>query len=278
MGIHQIDEEAAQFLAAERPAFAGKKVAAAPVKLRSRAVQGQEHIVAKAVAGRHHRRFDDLQRFFVGWQVGRETAFVSTAVERPRPASRFFKAWNTSTPQRSASRNEPGRTGCTMNSCTSTLLSAWAPPLMMSSSAPAGACSHRRRRGLRGAETTALAWRKRRLWRRPKTPPTWRWHLADPCWACRRGRSKPDPKSPDPQHRNPARRAPFRCGCRPRHGARLCRRSAPRPRHAVPALPLRRWTLRMARRPSLSRRRSARLPPAPWDCRASPALHAPRCA
>jgi hypothetical protein len=46
-----------------------------------------------------------------------------------RSRSTFLSAWNTVTPMRSASANVGAPWGTIMNSCTSTLLSACAPPL-----------------------------------------------------------------------------------------------------------------------------------------------------
>ena len=51
-----------------------------------------------------------------------------TAVASPRSRSSAFRAWNTSAPHRTASRKDGTPHGTTMNSCTSTLLSACAPP------------------------------------------------------------------------------------------------------------------------------------------------------
>ena len=64
-------------------------------------------------------------------QARRETAFVADrgghALAR---RCSFFSAWNTSAPQRSASRKLGAPTGTIMNSCRSRLLSACAPPLI----------------------------------------------------------------------------------------------------------------------------------------------------
>ena len=48
-----------------------------------------------------------------------------------RSLSTFFRLWNTSTPQRRASLKHSNPSGITMNSCTSTELSACWPPLTM---------------------------------------------------------------------------------------------------------------------------------------------------
>ena len=53
-----------------------------------------------------------------------------TAVERPFFFSFAFSAWKTSTPARSASEKRSNPTGQTMNSCGSSRLSAWTPPLI----------------------------------------------------------------------------------------------------------------------------------------------------
>jgi len=45
--------------------------------------------------------------------------------------STFLRLWNTSQPQRIASLNDSKPSGMTMNSCTSTALSACLPPLRM---------------------------------------------------------------------------------------------------------------------------------------------------
>src|SRR5436190_2111449 len=52
-----------------------------------------------------------------------------TAVARPWSWSVRLRAWKTSAPMRRHSENERAPAGTTMNSWTSTLLSAWAPPL-----------------------------------------------------------------------------------------------------------------------------------------------------
>ena len=54
-----------------------------------------------------------------------------TLVACLRDLSTAFSAWNTSAPQRSASAKVGAPQGTIMNSCTSTLLSACAPPLIM---------------------------------------------------------------------------------------------------------------------------------------------------
>jgi hypothetical protein len=54
-----------------------------------------------------------------------------TAVESFLSLSTFLSAWNVSTPARRASSKVSKPSGITMNSCTSSGLSAWAPPLMM---------------------------------------------------------------------------------------------------------------------------------------------------
>jgi hypothetical protein len=43
----------------------------------------------------------------------------------------FLSAWKISAPQRRPSANDGAPTGITMNSCTSTRVSAWAPPFKM---------------------------------------------------------------------------------------------------------------------------------------------------
>ena len=53
-----------------------------------------------------------------------------TAVVSLRPLRMPLSVWNTSAPWRSASEKLLAPTGRIMNSCTSRLLSAWAPPLM----------------------------------------------------------------------------------------------------------------------------------------------------
>ena len=53
-----------------------------------------------------------------------------TVVGMPLASISFFSAWNTSAPQRSASRKLGAPTGMIMNSCRSRLLLACAPPLM----------------------------------------------------------------------------------------------------------------------------------------------------
>ncbi len=72
-----------------------------------------------------------------------------TAVPRPLALSTDLRLWKISVPQRSASAKLSQPTGSTMNSCMSTLLSAWAPPLMMfiigtgsDTSRPAARCCH----------------------------------------------------------------------------------------------------------------------------------------
>ena len=50
-------------------------------------------------------------------------------VPRPRSFSVPFSAWKTSVPTRSPSEKLGAPAGTTMNSCKSTELSAWAPPL-----------------------------------------------------------------------------------------------------------------------------------------------------
>ena len=54
-----------------------------------------------------------------------------TAVEYPRFLSTVLRWWNVSTPILNPSENVSAPTGITMNSCRSTELSAWRPPLMM---------------------------------------------------------------------------------------------------------------------------------------------------
>ena len=51
-----------------------------------------------------------------------------TAVDRPRSCRTAFSAWYVSTPSAAPPRSS-APTGMTMNSCRSTLLSAWTPPL-----------------------------------------------------------------------------------------------------------------------------------------------------
>ncbi len=48
----------------------------------------------------------------------------------PLPSISFFSAWNTSAPQRSASRKDCAPSGTIMISCMSRLLLACAPPLI----------------------------------------------------------------------------------------------------------------------------------------------------
>ena len=52
-----------------------------------------------------------------------------SAVASPRSFSSALSAWYVSTPQRNASAKLAAPTGASMNSCTSTLESACAPPL-----------------------------------------------------------------------------------------------------------------------------------------------------
>ena len=63
--------------------------------------------------------------------MGAKPPSSPTAVERPILPRTFLSAWNTSTPMRSPSGKVSAPMGTTMNSCASTLLDAWAPPLRM---------------------------------------------------------------------------------------------------------------------------------------------------
>ena len=243
--------------AAKRSPFAGEHVAAIPMQLGGGAVQGQLHVVAQPIAGRRHRLFDDSQRLDV-WKAGRAQSHP-----RRRPSwighvrrAGSSKRGTLSTPQRSASRNEPGRAGCTMNSCRSMLLLAWAPPLMMFIIGTGRRMFESpRRRGARGDGTRVLAWRQRRLVRSPRTQPGSHWPprrllLGVPFEIDQGAIHGP----PDLVHPSPSTRRRFHRGCQPRRGARPCRRSGRRRRRVVRAPPSRRWRRRMVRRPSQRRR------------------------
>ena len=54
-----------------------------------------------------------------------------TEVASPLSFSSACSAWNTSVHQRSPSRKVGAPAGMIMNSCTSTVLAAWAPPFRM---------------------------------------------------------------------------------------------------------------------------------------------------
>ena len=65
------------------------------------------------------------------FRFGAKPPSSPTAVEYPFFFSTDFSVWKTSAPMRSASAKFGAPSGTIMNSCTSTLLSACAPPLMM---------------------------------------------------------------------------------------------------------------------------------------------------
>jgi hypothetical protein len=62
--------------------------------------------------------------------LGAKPPSSPTAVLMPLSWMIFLSAWNTSAPQRTASRKLGAPTGMIMNSCRSRLLLACAPPLM----------------------------------------------------------------------------------------------------------------------------------------------------
>ena len=64
-------------------------------------------------------------------RLGAKPPSSPTPVERPWPLRMPRSAWKISAPARSASAKVGAPAGITMNSCTSTLLSACAPPLRM---------------------------------------------------------------------------------------------------------------------------------------------------
>ena len=67
----------------------------------------------------------------LAFRLGANPPSSPTPVDRPLAFRMLRRAWKISAPARSASANEGAPAGITMNSCTSTLLSAWAPPLRM---------------------------------------------------------------------------------------------------------------------------------------------------
>ena len=67
----------------------------------------------------------------LAFRLGANPPSSPTPVERPRPFRMERSAWNVSAPARSASAKLPTPAGITMNSCTSTLESACAPPFRM---------------------------------------------------------------------------------------------------------------------------------------------------
>src|SRR6218665_1435811 len=73
-----------------------------------------------------------IRRMAASWfsTLGAKPPSSPTAVLMPRSWMIFLSAWNTSAPQRSASRKFGAPTGMIMNSCKSRLLLACAPPLI----------------------------------------------------------------------------------------------------------------------------------------------------
>ena len=64
-------------------------------------------------------------------KLGANPPSSPTEVAKPFRFNKAANAWNTSALQRSASRNESAPTGMIINSCTSTVLAACAPPFKM---------------------------------------------------------------------------------------------------------------------------------------------------
>ena len=75
---------------------------------------------------------DILDRLLIAGQVGSEAALIANGGSRdPCSSAEPCRAWKTSVHQRRPSLKLGAPAGMIMNSCTSTVLAAWAPPLRM---------------------------------------------------------------------------------------------------------------------------------------------------
>ena len=93
-------------------------------------VERKRDLLAELEAGEGDGLRDDLERLLIGGQVRGVAALVPHAGASSRSLRTFFSAWKSPRPaQRLGEGGAPN--GTIMNSWTSTLVSAWAPPLRM---------------------------------------------------------------------------------------------------------------------------------------------------
>ena len=76
----------------------------------------ERDVVARLEAGAFDRLHDEIERGFGRRQIWRKAAFVADIGVVPRLLSAPFRVWNTSAPQRTASRQGGAPTGMIMNS------------------------------------------------------------------------------------------------------------------------------------------------------------------
>ena len=117
-------------MSAARAVGAFQAVRRRPSKLGHRRVHREGDLVARREARLLDRLQEQLQRLGGRGDLGREPAFVAHRRGQALSCRSAFSAWKNSAPQRSPSENDAAPTGITMNSCSSSSLSACAPPLI----------------------------------------------------------------------------------------------------------------------------------------------------